>query len=120
MGAVKSLRPSMSAILVPALIGGVCAVFATVVARQLVVPAVAAKGGWMSRWDGAFVGMCGAAAFFLAYAVSFRLLRGKRREERSWMLSMEQVLPTATSYREAAPPSVKDLVDRLAARGYRL
>ena len=110
----------MRAILVPALIGGVCAVIATVLARQLIVPAVAAKGGWMSRWDGSFVGMCGAAAFFLGYAVSFRLIRGKRQEERSWMLSMEQVLPTATSYREAAPPSVKDLVDRLAARGYQL
>jgi hypothetical protein len=119
-GGVKSLRPSMRAILVPSLIGGVSAVVATVLARQLVAPAIAAKGGWMSRWDGAFVGMCGAAAFFLAYVVSFRLLRGKRFEARSWLLSMEQVVPTATSYRDAAPPSVVDLVDRLQARGYRL
>ena len=36
------------------------------------------------------------------------------------MLSMEQVVPTATSYRDAATPSVKDLIDRLQARGYRL
>ena len=110
----------MGSILVPALIGGVFAVVATVLARQLVAPAIAAKGGWFSRWDGSFVGLCGAGAFFLGYLVSLRVLRGPRREERSWMLSVEQVLPAATSYREAAAPSVKDLVDRLTARGYRI
>lgn len=115
-----SLRPSMRSILVPALIGGVLAVVATIVARAVVAPAIAAKGGWYSRWDETFVGMCGAAAFFVGFLVSFRLMRDARREERSWMLSVEQVLPSATSYREAAPPSVQDLVDKLKARGYAL
>lgn len=110
----------MRSILVPALIGGVLAVVATLVAQNLIAPSLAARGGWFSRWDHSFVGMCGAAAFFLGYLVSYRLLRGSRREERSWMLSMGQVLPSATSYRDAAPPSVKDLVDRLQAKGYQL
>ena len=116
----RSLRPSMRSILAPALIGGALAVVATLVARQLVAPSIAAKGGWFSRWDASFVGMCGAGAFFLGFFVSHRLMRGARREERSWMLSVEQVVPTATSYRDAAPPSVQDLVDRLKARGYDL
>lgn len=116
----KSLRPPMRSIAVPALVGGVLAVVATAVARHAVAGAVAAKGGWLSGWDRSFVGMCGAAGFFLGYFVSLRLLRGARREERSWLLSVEQVVPAASSYREAAPPSLNDLVERLAARGYRL
>lgn len=116
----KSLRPSMRSILVPALIGGALAIVASVVAGRVVGPAIAAKGGSFARWDHAFVGMCGAAAFFLGFFVSYRLMRGERRDERSWMLSLEQVVPTATSYREAAPPSVQDLIDRLKARGYQL
>jgi hypothetical protein len=116
----KSLRPPIRSILLPALIGGVLAVIATAVASNVVAPAIAAKGGWASRYDRSFVGMCGAAGFFLGFFVSHRLMRGPRRDERSWMLSLEQVLPSATSYREAAAPSVKDLVDRLAARGYSL
>ena len=110
----------MRVILVPALIGGIAAVVATLLAQRLVVPAIAARGGWFSRWDQSFVGMCGAAAFFIGYFVSFRLMRGQRRDERSWLLSMGQVLPSATSYRDAAPPSVKDLIDRLQAKGYQL
>lgn len=118
--ASKSLRPPIRSILLPALIGGVLAVIATAVASNLVAPAIAAKGGWASRYDRTFVGMFGAAGFFLGYVVSFRLMRGPRRDERSWMLSLEQVLPSATSYREAAAPSVKDLVGRLEAKGYKL
>jgi len=110
----------MRSILVPALIGCVLAVIATIAAKNAVAPAIAAKGGWFSRWDNSFVGMCGAAAFFLGFLVSLRVIRGPRRDERSWMLSMEQVVPTATSYRDAAPPSVQDLVDKLKARGYQL
>ena len=110
----------MRVILVPALIGGIAAVVATLLAQRLVVPAIAARGGWFSRWDQSYVGMCGAAAFFIGYFVSFRLMRGQRRDERSWLLSMGQVLPSATSYRDAAPPSVKDLIDRLQAKGYQL
>ncbi len=110
----------MRSIVVPALVGCLLAIVATVIARKAVLPAVAAKGGWFSRWDAAFVGMCGAAAFFLGFFASLRFLRGPRSEQRSWMLSMDQVLPAATSYREAAPPSVKDLVERLSARGYQL
>lgn len=116
----KSLRPPIRSILVPAIIGGVLAVIATAVASNLVAPAIAAKGGWASRYDRTFVGMFGAAGFFLGYIVSFRLMRGPRRDERSWMLSLEQVLPSATSYREAAAPSVSDLVGRLKAKGYTL
>lgn len=118
--ASKSLRPPMRSIAIPALIGGVLAIVATVIAGKVVAPAVAAKGGWFSRWDRGFVGLCGALAFFLGYFVSLRLLRGPKSEQRSWMLSMEQVVPAATTYREAAPPSVKDLTERLAARGYQL
>ena len=110
----------MRVILVPALIGGIAAVVATLLAQRLVVPALAARGGWFSRWDQSFIGMCGAAAFFIGYFVSFRLMRGQRRDERSWLISMGQVLPSATSYRDAAPPSVKDLIDRLQAKGYQL
>jgi hypothetical protein len=109
----------MRGILVPALIGCVLAIIATIVAGRVVAPAIAAKGGWFSRWDRGFVGMCGAAAFFLGFFVSKRLIRGDRHEERSWLLSVEQVVPSATSYREAAP-SVADLVERLGARGYTL
>jgi hypothetical protein len=116
----KSLRPPMRSIVVPALVGGLLAVVATVVARQAVAGAVAAKGGWLAGWDRSFVGMCGAAGFFLGYFASLRFLRGARREVRSWVLSVEQVVPAATGYREAAAPSAKDLVERLAARGYRL
>lgn len=118
--ASKSLRPPMRLIAVPALVGGLLAIVATIIATHAVAPAVAAKGGWFSRWDRSFVGMCGAAAFFIGFFVSLRFLRGPRRDERSWMLSMEQVVPAATSYRQAAPPSVKDLKDKLTARGYRL
>ncbi len=117
---VQTLRPRMGALLVPALIGFVLAIAATLIAHRLIVPSIAAKGGWYSRWDHSFVGMIGAAAFFVGFLVSHRILRGPRREERSWMLSVEQVVPSATSYRDAAAPSVADLVARLAARGYQL
>lgn len=120
MAASKSLRPPMRSIVVPALVGAVLAVIATVIARDVVAPAIAAKGGWFTRWDNAFVGMLGALAFFLGFFVSLRLLRGRRQEMRSWLLSVEQVVPAATSYREAAPPSVQDLVERLSSRGYQL
>ncbi|HEY8144369.1 MAG TPA: hypothetical protein VIG06_16925 [Kofleriaceae bacterium] len=116
----KSLRPPIRSILLPALIGGVLAVIATIVASKVVAPAIAAKGGWSSRYDRSFVGMCGAAFFFIGFFVSNRLMRGPRRDERSWMLSLEQVVPSATSYREAAAPSVSDLVGRLQAKGYTL
>jgi hypothetical protein len=110
----------MRSIVVPALVGCLLAIVATVIARKAVAPAVAAKGGWFSRWDAAFVGMCGAGAFFLGFFASLRFLRGPTSEQRSWMLSMDQVVPAATSYREAAPPSVVDLIERLTARGYQL
>jgi hypothetical protein len=116
----KSLRPPMRGILVPALVGFALAIVATIIAGRVVAPAIAAKGGAFSRWDRGFVGMCGAAAFFLGFFVSKRLIRGERHEQRSWMLSVEQVVPSATSYREAAAPSVADLVERLGARGYKL
>jgi hypothetical protein len=118
--ASKSLRPPLRSIVIPALVGGVLAIVATVIASNVVAPGVAAKGGWYSRWDRSFVGMCGALAFFLGYFVCLRFLRGPKSEMRSWMLSMDQVVPAATSYREAAPPSVKDLIERLTARGYQL
>jgi hypothetical protein len=120
MASSKSLRPPLRSIVVPVLVGSVLAIVATVIANRAVAPAIAAKGGWYSRWDQSFVGMCGALAFFLGFFVTLRFLRGPKSQMRSWMLSMEQVVPAATSYREAAPPSVKDLIDRLTARGYRL
>jgi hypothetical protein len=116
----KSLRPPLRSIVVPVLVGALLAIVATVIAGRVVSPAVAAKGGWFSRWDRSFVGMCGALAFFLGYFASLRFLRGPKSAMRSWVLSMDQVVPAATSYREAAPPSVKDLLERLKARGYQL
>lgn len=120
MDGKRSIRPSLAALLGPALVGTVLAILATILATRLVAPRIASKGGWYSRWDQSFVGMIGAAGFFLGFLGTIRLTRKPRREERSWMLSMAQVVPTARSYREASAPSVQDLIERLAAHGYRL
>ena len=116
----RSIRPSLGAHLGPALVGTVLAIVATILATRLVAPRVASMGGWYTRWDQSFVGMIGAAGFFLGFFGTIRLTRKPRPDERSWMLSMAQVVPTAQSYREASAPNVQDLIARLAAHGYQL
>ena len=69
-------------------------------AAALVAPALAAKGGWYTRWDRAFVGMLGAAGFFVGFGVAMRLTSKPRRETRAWIVSVGQALPAAQSYRE--------------------
>jgi hypothetical protein len=120
MKAAPSLRRSMADMLLPALLAAVLAIVATIVAQKVVVPAIERKGGWYSRWDQSFVGMIGAATFFLAFLAMRRFTRRPRAEERTWLLVVDQVVPTATSYREASPPTVQDLIDRLARHGYQL
>src|SRR5262245_64845841 len=104
MASSKSLRPPLRSIVVPFLVGSVLAIVATVIANKAVAPAIAAKGGWYSRWDQSFVGMCGALAFFLGFFISLRFLRGPKSQMRSWMLSMEQVVAGGNSYWEDGPP----------------
>ena len=116
----QSMRRSMADMLLPAVVAGVLAIVATVLAQKLVAPAIARKGGWSSRWDQSFVGMIGAFVFFVGFFAVRRLTSKPRLEERSWLVRVGQVKPSATGYREASPPTVQDLVDALGRRGYRL
>ncbi len=118
MKPAETMRRSMAEMLLPALVAAVLAILATVVAQKLVAPAIERKGGWYSRWDQSFVGMIGAATFFLGFLAMRRFTRKPHAEERTWLLRVDRVVPTATSYREASPPTVQDLVDRLARHGY--
>src|SRR5262249_23152033 len=96
-GAAQSIRRSMADLLPAAVVAAVLATLATVLAQRLVAPAIARKGGWYSRWDQSFVGMIGAAAFFGGFFVVRRLTHKPRAEERTWLLSVAQVKPTATT-----------------------
>src|SRR5262245_9984979 len=120
MKVAPTLRRSMAEMLLPALAAAVLAIVATVLAQKLVAPAIARKGGWDSRWDQSFVGMIGALAFFGGFFAVRRLTHKPRAEERTWLLRVDQVVPSATGYREASAPTVQDLIDRLARRGYQL
>jgi hypothetical protein len=117
-----SLRPTVRSVAIPVAVGAVLAIAALLVANGLVRDDVERKAsaGFFSMREHYFVGMCAALAFALGYLLTRRLMRGPRLGRRSWMLSMGQVVPATTSYREAAPPSVQDLIDRLEAVGYQL
>ena len=120
MTKAAELRRSMADMLMPAVVAGVLAIVATVVAQKVVAPAIERKGGWYSRWDQSFVGMIGAVTFFGGFFAVRRLTHKPRVEERTWLVKVAQVVPQATGYREASPPTVQDLVERLARRGYQL
>ena len=67
-----------------------------------------------------FVGGMAVLAAALGFWVGRRLGRGRSTEVTGWILSMDRMVPHAASYREAEPPSVGLLLERLAVHGYQL
>lgn len=117
-----SLRPSLRPIAISLLVALAAGAVTLLITWRLVRDDVgrADAAGVTKSGPYQFVGGISGLVAAIGYAITWRLLRGPSTTRRAWILGMARVVPTATSYRLAEPPSVQHLIDALADRGYRL
>jgi hypothetical protein len=114
----SSWRKSVSLPLLAGVIAGAVVAYGCwlLVRHDTDVPGIARNAG--RAWY--FVLVLAAVAGGIVFYLARRLLRGASVARREWTLVVPAVTPTTTGYREAQVPSVRDLLARLATRGYRL
>lgn len=117
-----SLRPAVRPMVLGVGVGLGLALVAALVSWRLVRADArrAESAGVVKGGPYAFVGGIAALGAALGYGVGRRFGRGRATRTTGWTLTMDRVVPRAASYRDAAPPSIGQLIDRLTARGYQL
>lgn len=119
---MTSLRPSLRPLVVGVLAGLGLGIAALLVSWRLVRDDArrAEAAGVLKRGPYAFVGGMTALAIGLGFHLGRRLGRGRVTTAQGWVLTMGRVVPETAGYRDATPPSLGQLVERLAIHGYRL
>ncbi|MBK9031485.1 MAG: hypothetical protein IPL61_09145 [Myxococcales bacterium] len=119
---VPSLRPSLRPVVLGVVLGVAFALVAALGSWMLVRGDARrdAAAGVVKRGPYAFVGGVVGLAAAVGYGLGRRLGRGRSTRSTGWVLSMARVVPRTSTYRDAAAPSIAQLVTRLTAHGYQL